>query len=282
MFDTRTGNLSVIGHVIAGGALLIGTDGSDNGAMTNPSGRRNLFITSTYGGASGPGGWWIGAQNESITTNDNDLYFEVVYPNGSGRVPALIQDANTGVQMNFTGQHRCKYDDYHTDKIGLIVRADGTYTNLDNGESPTINDSLCNIELTTSENDKRVFGVISSKEDNSNGRRFSTGNFVSIYEDTDNIERTFINSLGEGSVWVSNINGNLENGDLITTSNIPGYGMKQNDDLQRNYTLGKITQDCDFDNIHSWNTSRRLDMNGNIKEDGEYIAVFVGCVYYCG
>ena len=23
-------------------------------------------------------------------------------------------------------------------------------------------------------------------------------------------------------------------------------------------------------------------MNGNIKEDGEYIAVFVGCVYYCG
>ena len=49
--------------------------------------------------------------------------------------------------------------------------------------------------------------------------------------------RLFINSLGEGCVWVCNVNRNLENGDYITTCEIPGHGMKQDDDLLHNYTV---------------------------------------------
>ena len=38
----------------------------------------------------------------------------------------------------------------------------------------------------------------------------------------------------------------MESGDYITTSNIPGYGEKQDDDILHNYTVAKITMDCDF------------------------------------
>jgi hypothetical protein len=46
---------------------------------------------------------------------------------------------------------------------------------------------------------------------------------------------------------VSDVGGSLESGDLVTTSNIaPGYAQKQSDDIVRNYTVGKVTQECDF------------------------------------
>ena len=37
-------------------------------------------------------------------------------------------------------------------------------------------------------------------------------------------------------IWVCNINGNLENGDYITSSIVTGYGELQDDDLLHNYT----------------------------------------------
>ena len=41
-------------------------------------------------------------------------------------------------------------------------------------------------------------------------------------------------------------NGNLESGDYITTCTIPGYGIRQNSGALMNYTVAKITMDCDF------------------------------------
>jgi hypothetical protein len=52
---------------------------------------------------------------------------------------------------------------------------------------------------------------------------------------------------GDTRVWVSDVGGNIQSGDLLTTSNIaPGYAQKQNDDIIHNYTVAKVTQDCDF------------------------------------
>ena len=63
--------------------------------------------------------------------------------------------------------------------------------------------------------------------------------------------RVYVNSLGEGAIWVSNKNGPIENGDFITSSNIKGYGVKQlrngnTDNFLTNYTVAKITCDCNF------------------------------------
>ena len=93
--------------------------------------------------------------------------------------------------------------------------------------------------------DKSVFGVISTIED-SEDREDAYGNFISITKKEKGDNRPYINSVGEGCIWVTNKNGPIENGDYITSSIIPGYGCKQNDDLLHNYTVAKATIDCDF------------------------------------
>jgi hypothetical protein len=54
-----------------------------------------------------------------------------------------------------------------------------------------------------------------------------------------------IDTHGPGKLWVINTS-NILSGDYLTTSNIHGYSMKQNDDILHNYTVAKSTIDCDF------------------------------------
>jgi len=129
-----------------------------------------------------------------------------------------------------------------------------------NSNEPTINEAQPIIRLTTTAKSKKVYGVISSSEDGLN-RTFSSGCFVSdLGERNDN--RLFINSIGEGGIKCCNQNGNIENGDLLCSSDIAGIAMKQDTDFIMNYTIGKATQDYNF--IDS--EERKL----------------IGCVYYCG
>lgn len=57
-----------------------------------------------------------------------------------------------------------------------------------------------------------------------------------------------INAIGEGQMNVCGENGNIEPGDLIVTSNIPGKGMRQSDDIVRSYTVAKAREGAVFDN----------------------------------
>lgn len=131
--------------------------------------------------------------------------------------------------IHFTGTHGNNNNlDKSINNIhnGLIVSTNNSYINIDFSIYPTIDESLPYCNLTTKENDKSVFGVVNSKNPN----------------------KLRINSLGEGALWVCNINGNLENGDYITSSNIPGYGQKQtlNEGILCNFTVAKITAKCEF------------------------------------
>ena len=150
--------------------------------------------------------------------------------------------------MNFTGQHRCYVNkNINENHIGLVVSTTGNYLNLDNGIMPTINDSLPICGLTNVENDKKVFGVLSYRENNT--RTFVTGNFVSIFEKFNSNENRFhINSTGEGAIWVCDKNGTLENGDYITSTSIPGYSAKQIllPNCLTKFTVAKITCNCNF------------------------------------
>tara|TARA_B100001093_G_scaffold57028_1_gene48232 strand:- start:493 stop:933 length:441 start_codon:yes stop_codon:yes gene_type:complete len=75
--------------------------------------------------------------------------------------------------------------------------------------------------------------------------------------------RPYINSVGEGAVWVSDKNGNLESGDYITSCTIPGYGMKQDSEFLANYTVAKITMDCDFNPVTQSVKQILKDSDGN-------------------
>ena len=228
------------------GGLKLGRGGEDYG--THGGMIKQMFIQSTYNGNTSENyGWWIGTQNATLSSTSNDLYFGVV-KNGTLSVPAYIQDNISGlVQMNFTGQHRCFINNELTNMVGLIVSSSGQFVNVDNSISPSINESLPICNLSTTLEDKKVFGIVSSQEDSNTTRTYSPSNFTSVFTKTNtNEQRYHINSLGEGGIWVTNINQNLENGDYITTSTIPGYGQKQTSPQLHNYTVAKITHDCNF------------------------------------
>lgn len=194
-----------------------------------------------------------------------------------------LNDDTNASQIDFTGQHRCQPSDYTSfselsSSVGKIVVSDGTYANLKE-PGVSINESIPKVILSTSRNQKSVFGVVSDAEDEtSDTREYSNGSFVTVMQKLDSSDnRLYINSVGEGAIWVSNVNGSLENGDYITTCEIPGYGMLQDDDILHNYTVAKITQDCDFD----LNSDKYECVE--VEHDGQtYRAAFVGCTYHCG
>ncbi len=85
-----------------------------------------------------------------------------------------------------------------------------------------------NVYISNIENDKRVYGVISDVKAETNDNE------------------VLVNYRGNGKIWVINAD-NIQAGDYITTSNVSGYAMKQEeDDTLKNYTIAKSSIDCDF------------------------------------
>ena len=254
-----------------------------------------------------------------ITTSKN-----VGYINGEFNIAS-----DTGNLINFTGQHRCMSNtmEYAESFVGCIVSTGNNYKHI-NSKSKNkinnikINESLPFVDLTTKQKDKRVFGVISDGEDPETAERtYQQGVWGSVLPKNKDDNRVYINSVGEGAIWVSDFpeGKGLESGDYITSSDIPGIGMRQESEMLMNYTVAKITMDCDFEpaiELHEeWNDATEryepvLNDHGNqmylpeylmkyVKLDGtviseeEYTALkaqgqpvyrmaFVGCTYHCG
>lgn len=205
--------------------------------------------------------------------------FTSSYPS-SATLKGYISNSVSAALINFTGNHRVLKDTqqaWDQDNLGKIVVSCGTYCNFDSTNSVSINESLPIIKMSNSRNQKNVFGVISS-ENEEDVRTHSIGAFVSVYSKPFLEEgRVVVNSIGEGAVWVCNINGNLENGDYVTTCEIPGHGMKQDEDILMNYTVAKITCDCDFSLDNYDYICEEFEWEGTM-----YRRAFVGCTYHCG
>ena len=265
--EAPRGALDVRGDVITKASI-----GAKN--VTNPFSPVDIRNTVTYNGETGTNfnPETMGAINIrhgpgndysmwNITChNDNDLYFlynqHTATTNPNWGVAGYLMDNSAQGQLTFTGQHRTFIKDVPfsqaSDLEGLIVSSDqNKYIKLSGGieagsNAITINESLPVVSLSTTTNDKKCFGVISASEDPEN-RSDAYGSFVTPFEKEKGDTRVYINSVGEGAIWVVNTNGSLESGDYITTSNVAGYGQKQDDDVLHNYTVAKITMDCDFE-----------------------------------
>ena len=256
--------------------------------------------------------------------NSNNDHFRFTY-NGANK--GWVDPTHSGpTEMNdFTGQHRTFVEDVPFTRVeqmkGLIVSSDqNKYVRLSKGlemglNAISINESIPNVSLSKIANDKKCFGVISASEDPET-RTEQYGVFGSTFNKEKGDTRVYINSVGEGAIWVSNIDGNLESGDYITTSNIVGYGQKQEGAGLMNYTVAKITMDCDFEpatqpiqiikkdetgeNVldehdqiqwedHPTETEKAykikyLDASGVETDEANAVhtAAFVGCTYHCG
>jgi len=209
------------------------------------------------------GGWLNGTALRFLQYGSNDRWdlgvvsntddnFAFGY-NGSARGYFRYNGSNQ--VQNFTGQHRTFIKNVPFSQVGdlegLIVSSDqNKYIKMSGGieagsNAITTNESLPLVSLSTKVNDKKCFGVISASEDPET-REDAYGNFVTPYEKELGDTRVYINSVGEGAMWVVNTADPLESGDYITTSNVAGYGQRQESEFLANYTVAKITMDCDF------------------------------------
>jgi len=211
-----------------------------------------------------------------------------VYLDGTTNAGGSSGYTNALIRVSFTGQHRSiPADDSLEDKVGMICVSTGEFDTrfVDDSEKQVkINDAHPIVDLSTKRNQKSVFGVISSKEkiyknhNDDNVLDYQDGAIGTVLTMADDDqERILVNSIGEGGIWVCNINGDLENGDYITSCEIPGYGMLQDDDLLHNYTVAKITQDCNFELDNSKYDCVEFEFEGQT-----YRKAFVGCTYHCG
>ena len=236
--------LTIVSHSSTDGRVGIGTTSPAAQLHIQQSGNSSWNNSTTSNGLRlqhPENNWWnIGVQN-----NSGNLLLSY---NGASTV--YIQSNNTNNPLDFTGQHRSILNkNIDENSVGLIVSSNGKYININNSLNTNINESLPICSITSIDNDTKVFGVISDKEDTNSNRDYSSGNFVSSYEKTNkNEQRMYINSLGEGAIWVCNKNDVLVNGDYISSSSVVGYGQKQilEEGTLKNFTVAKITCDCDF------------------------------------
>ena len=153
----------------------------------------------------------------------------------------------------FTGTHIVKLTNstlQSTLKPGMCMISTGTTQKASTG----ILDTIVSCDTSSQENDKRVYGIYSHSEMVNGSKQY------------------YVASVGEGMILVSNIAGEPENGDYVSTSPIRGLTQLQSDDLLHNYTVAKITEDIDW-------TS---DYSIVIHEDIEYKFKLVSCTYHCG
>jgi len=141
----------------------------------------------------------------------------------------------------FTGQHPIivPSHDLSGNHFGLIMSSDVNARGFI--QPPVINDAHIVAKISDKANDKNVYGVLSYYD-------FTIQTSYDAEIPTENPEGKiyYTNSTGEGMIYVSDINGSIEAGDYITSSNIPGLGMKQDDDLLHSYTMAKSVGDVDF------------------------------------
>lgn len=166
----------------------------------------------------------------------------------------------------FTGSHEVKLCDHFPVDVepGMIVCVTGqTGVRHDEDGTVSISSTLPTVKLSDVANDKAVFGVL-VKEAPLHKEHW--------HEATETERFAAVNALGEGRVWVCNINGQIEAGDYITTSSIPGYGQRQDDDLLHSYTLGKAIETIDWDSV-----TEIIEFNGQT-----YKVYLIAAVYTSG
>jgi hypothetical protein len=142
---------------------------------------------------------------------------------------------------SFTGAHEVKFAGDMPEEIvpGMIVSVTGkAETRKDKIGEISLSSTLPTVTISTRARDKAVFGVIVFNgplpEDH-------------WYETQEGERFGVVNALGEGRVWVTDFNGQVQAGDYITTSFVQGYGQLQDDDLLHSYTLGKAIETIDWE-----------------------------------
>jgi hypothetical protein len=207
----------------------------------------------------------LGTSQWTMTPSATYMQFSV---NGSNA--ARIANNGSNAQVNFTGVHRCHLPRAEASMVGLLVVADREdYILMSGGfkrgtEAITVSESLPIVSVASQACDPRVFGVVAGLEDE---RVDEIGCFTSYTEKPPGDTRVYVNSVGEGAIWVVDSEGPVSAGGYVTTSDVPGYACAQGDDLHRSCTAAKLTMSCDFVSVYK----PRLIPTGQVDEYGDAV-----------
>ena len=290
---------------VGAGAVAHGTGAAAIGAGTVATGDGSFNLVNRITGTFAPSvvpavGTYTVRVAADVTRLDGALAFASGWQasltplKGSGFQDLVFQSANRAVVrftdefspsiFDFTGQHRCAFlpplhPHPHPEGegegegegpgwwVGRIVVATGAYRDLEGREMVHVDEAVPVVELCARAADPRVFGVISSFEPMGHGtREFRFGHLSFETACSDVGTRVVVNSVGEGAVLVCGAGGPIRNGDFITSSHVPGVGMRQLEVQLLNTTVAKATCDCAF---------------APIGHDSENEVRLIGCTYKC-
>jgi hypothetical protein len=266
---TGFGAIAKITSVAASGPALWGENTGAAAIYGVNTGASPSMAIQGYASSSGYGVYGQSVSGESIrglatAGGGNNHGVRGLNTNGNGagsNTAGLVGAANgydfyaDGAGTNygpFTGTHDALTDPNDSFIIGDIV-VDSQLVRR-NG----ISSAITLIKTSTSANQKAALGVICAEQhpfennipavymsgfDEETGLPVPTAEYE-IDKQTYNL--VAVNALGEGQINVCGEGGNIEAGDLIVTSSLPGKGMKQSDDIVRAVTVAKARESVTF------------------------------------
>jgi hypothetical protein len=172
-----------------------------------------------------------------------------------------------------------------TDYTGyLLSSADLGYMSMPNrnmrlwaSNAINVTEALPYTRITTKDKDPSVFGIVTN---NTNNGYNEDGSWLLDSDPlwgNDLYGRVRVNSIGEGALWVTNVNGNISNGDFLCSSAVPGHARKQDEDAAYNFTVAKATMSCTFDLGTSNYRCEPIEYNGS-----SFVRAYIGVTYNCG
>ena len=211
------------------------------------------------------------ARNPALRTLNTSSNAEVKFSTGDSYAAYVV----SGTIGPFTASHDSVTPKSLSFDVGDIV--------IDNGVvgKRGVSDVICYGDKSSSANQAGVIGVFVSRREltednppaalidhtesvfNPEGEEVTQVHIaiseVTTIKETHDI--SIVNSIGEGQINVCGEGGDIQLGDLIVTSSVPGKGMKQGDDIIRSYTVAKARESATFS-------------TGEVKQ--------IACIYLCG
>ena len=169
------------------------------------------------------------------------------YSNGAGLYSFFVEGKRaiyaSGGVTPFTGAHLGVMAEAVNYEFGDLIKR------LHVLAKPDISNSISSLALSDSYKQKTCYGVIA--------KDMSMIDYINITKDTPlglpleqisiNDRMITINSVGEGLINVCGLGGNIENGDNLCASSMPGKAQCQGDDLLYNYTVAESHEAVVFD-----------------------------------
>jgi hypothetical protein len=269
----------------------------------------NIFFVPPDGSSN----WWT---QYIDTTSSVDGVTELVFQSRHGYRTSFTDEFHAEV-LNFTGKHRCVFEEEEEEEeegqrkrgtgkekmrtrntsddarlldeverlhVGKVVIATGKYRNLEGHETIAVDEAIPVVALCRAARDKRAFGVVGGVDRKG---AFRLGNLRFDRSCDTNAAyahpRVIVQSAGEGAIWVCDLGGPIRNGDLVTTSPVPGIGMRQKGCHVANYTVARATCDAFTDKVNAdkyttTDNGGRIDL-GRDRDRLRVRKAYIGCVY---